>query len=500
MASKEVMVSAPLMVWLYDRTFVAGTFRKAWRQHGRYYFGLAATWLVLGWLVIGTGGRGGTAGFGTEVTWWAYALTQFGAITHYLWLSVWPQNLLFIYGTAFPKPGVENVPYVLLVVLLATGTWIALRRSPGIGFLGAWFFLVLAPSSSVVPVATETMAEHRMYLALAPVVVLAVLGLYRLVGKGSVVVFLALMMGLAWLTFHRNETYRSALTIWSDTVAKNPNDAGIHNELGHAFLQSGQIDGAIVHLQKALALKPDYAEAHDNLGAALFQEGQTDEAITQYQAAITINPDYADAHNNLGVALFQKDRVDEAIAQCQMAIRIKPDYAEARNNLAYALLQKREVDAAMAQALEALKIRPDYAKAQRNLGIALVQKGQVDEGLLHLQKALALQPDFVEAQSDLTHIAWIMATSPDASVRNGTKAVELARQTDQLSGGKNPVMAATLAAAYAEAGKFGDAIATAQHALQLAAGQTNATLVATLEAQLKLYQAGSPFHDTGASR
>jgi hypothetical protein len=165
------------------------------------------------------------------VTWWAYALTQFQAITHYLWLSVWPQNLTFhLWHGTLAKPGIEIVPYVLLVVLLATGTLIALRRSPGIGFLGAWFFLVLAPSSSVVPVATETMAEHRMYLALAPVVVLAVLGLYRLVGKGSVVVFLALMMGLAWLTFHRNETYRSALAIWSDTVAKNPNDAGIHNE------------------------------------------------------------------------------------------------------------------------------------------------------------------------------------------------------------------------------------------------------------------------------
>jgi tetratricopeptide (TPR) repeat protein len=145
-------------------------------------------------------------------------------------------------------------------------------------------------------------------------------------------------------------------------------------------------------------------------------------------------------------------------------------------------------------------MQPAYAEADYNLGHCLLQKGQVDEAVIHFQKALAVQPGLVEAQNDLARSAWIMATSPDAAVRNGTKAVELAQQADQLSGGKNPLMAATLAAAYAEAGKFGDAIATAQRALQLADGQKNATLVAALEAQLKLYQAGSPFHDTGASR
>jgi len=167
--------------------------------------------------------------------------------------------------------------------------------------------------------------------------------------------------------------------------------------------------------------------------------------------------------------------------------------------LSRTLLQKREVNAAIIQAREALKIRPDFAKARRNLGVALVQKGQVDEGVSQLQQALALQPDLWDAQSDLTQIAWIMATAPAASARNGSKALELALQTDRLSGGTNSVMAATLAAAYAETGQFPAAITTARRALQLASGQNNAALAVALASQLKLYEAGSPFHDSPKS-
>ena len=208
-----------------------------------------------------------------------------------------------------------------------------------------------------------------------------------------------------------------------------------------------------MQLQQALAIMPDFAEAHNNLGNVLLQRGKTDGAMAHFQKALAFQPDYAAAHYNLGNALFLKGQVDEAILHYQRA----------------------------------LAIQPDYAKACNNLGTALLQKGQVDEAVIHFQKALALQSGFVEAQNGLAHCAWILATSPDPSVRNGTKAVELARQTDQLSGGNNPVMVATLAAAYAEAGRFPEAITTAQRAVQLAASQNNAAMTAAFEAQLKLY-------------
>jgi tetratricopeptide (TPR) repeat protein len=292
---------------------------------------------------------------------------------------------------------------------------------------------------------------------------------------------------------HDNLDVTRLLAIQSD-------DAVAYYNLGIALLQKGLVDEAILHYQRAVEIQPDFVEAHYNLGNALLQKGLTDEAILHYQTAIGINPDYFDAHNNLGTAFFGKGKVAEAIAQYQAAIKIQPGNAETHNNLAYALLQNGEVEASIAQSREALKIRPDYAIARKNLGAALYQKGQVDEAIIQFQRALAIQPNLVEAQSDLAHIAWVLATSPDPSVRDGTKAVELAGQTDRLSSGRNPGMAATLAAAYAEAGRFPEAITTAQRALQLATSQNNATLAAALEAELKLYQAGFPFHDLNPSR
>ena len=170
MASKEVMVSAPLMVLLYDRAFLAGSFREAWRRRYGVYLALASTWVLLGWLVIVAGGRGGSAGFGAGVGSWAYLCTQFGAIVHYLKLSVWPHPLLLDYGRETVPITLEIVPDAILVVLLGLATLVALWRWPKIGFLGAWFFAILAPTSSIVPVATQVVAEHRMYLPLAAVV------------------------------------------------------------------------------------------------------------------------------------------------------------------------------------------------------------------------------------------------------------------------------------------------------------------------------------------
>ena len=266
------------------------------------------------------------------------------------------------------------------------------------------------------------------------------------------------------------------------------------------MFQKGQMDDAIFHFQKALAIQPDFVEAHYNLGNALLEKGQIDEAIVHYQTAIGIKPDYFDARNNLGTALLRMGKVAEAVTQYQAAIKFQPDNAEVHDNMAYVLLQNGELEASVGQSREALNIRPDDANALKNLGAALFKKGQVDDSIDQFQKALAIQPGLVEAQSDLAHIAWVLATSPDPTVRNGTKAVELAQQTDRLSGGMNPAIAATLAAAYAEAGRFPEAVTTAQRALQLATSQNNTALAAALETELKLYQAGSPLHDTGTSR
>ncbi|MEO6246922.1 MAG: hypothetical protein ABIQ12_15960, partial [Opitutaceae bacterium] len=182
MASKETAATAPLLVLLYDLAFVSGALREAWTTRRGYYVALAATWLLLLWLVVGTGGRGGTAGFGAEVSAWSYALTQCRALVLYLGLVAWPYPLVFDYGPAMAGDLGEVLPQAVLIAGLIGGVVVALVRRPALGFLGAWFLLLLAPSSSFIPVVTQTMAEHRVYLPLAALVVAVILLMHCALG------------------------------------------------------------------------------------------------------------------------------------------------------------------------------------------------------------------------------------------------------------------------------------------------------------------------------
>src|SRR5208283_721379 len=174
MASKEVMVTAPVMVLLYDRTFVSGSFREAGRRHRWLYLGLASTWVLLGWLMVGLHYRG--AGYGLGIPWWAYALVECRTVVQYLWLAIWPHPLVFDYGEFVPIRHMGDVaPHAVMLAVLVAGVLVELKRRPAIGLVGAWFFLILAPTSSVVPLVGQPMAEHRMYLPLAAVVTLGVM-------------------------------------------------------------------------------------------------------------------------------------------------------------------------------------------------------------------------------------------------------------------------------------------------------------------------------------
>ena len=420
MATKEVMVSAPLLVGLYDRTFVAGSFRAAWVRHGRYFTGLAATWLMLGYLVVHAGGsRAGAAGFGLGVSSWSYALTQCRALMLYLKLAVWPHPLVVDYGTGVDKHLGAVAPQTVALALLLAGTAIALWRRPVLGFLGAWFFVILAPSSSVVPLVTQTMAEHRMYLPLAAVVALAVCGGHALVirmGRHSeetyanalrcyLAALLALSVGLGILTAQRNADYRSTLAIWSDTVAKRPGNARAHSDLGEALMSAGRIQEAIAQFEEGLRLNPDYAETHNNLGNALSGlPGRSNDAIAEFQAALRLKPDSAVVHFNLGnLWLNTPGRLNDAIAEYEKAVRLNPEYAAAHNNLGGALsgLPDRLNDA-IAEYEEVLHLNPIFAEAHFNLGnLWLKMPGRTNDAITQYEATLRLKPDFVPAHLNL---------------------------------------------------------------------------------------------------
>ena len=404
MGSKEVMVSAPVMVLLFDRTFVAGTLREAWHRREKFYLGLAATWLPLAYLVASAGGnRGGTTGTGSGVTLGAYALTQFPAVVDYLWLSVWPHPLVFDYGVEWVKDALDAVPAALVVIALVAGTLVALRRWPVIGFAGAWFFSILAPTS-LVPGARQTMAEHRMYLALAAVVSLLVLGLYSWAGRRSLAVWLAAAVGLGWLTVERNRDYRTELAIWSDTVAKRPGNPWAQCNLGMALYEDGRAAAALPYFEKSIKIDPAEAGAQNDLGLALAQLGRLPEAVTAYETALRLRPNFAEAHNNLGLALSDLNRPAEALPHLERAVRLKPQLDAAHFNLGIALLHLGRPDEAAVRFREAIQINPRYAAAHTNLGNALFQLGRPTEAIGEFETATRLDPQDVKAQFNLAMV------------------------------------------------------------------------------------------------
>jgi len=406
MATKEAMVTAPVMVGLYDRTFLAGSFRAAWRRRRAYYAGLAATWLLLAFLVLSGGGsRGRAAGFGLGVTPGHYLLTQAWAIPHYLRLAVWPYPLVLDYGTYVATWAEAWLPGLFVCALLAATAWLlfqpaaqASRRA--LGFCGAWFFLILAPSSSVVPLVAQTVAEHRMYLPLAALIVLGVGAAYRGLGRSGLIASLAVASGCGVLTLARNADYLSAKAIWSDTVKHWPKNGRAYGGLGLALAAENRVPEAIACYRTGLQLSPGDADLESDLGCAYRLEGNPPEAIAAFHRAIRLRPDFAEAYNNLGDAQLAGRDPAAAVASLRTAVKIAPDFAEAHYNLGIALAAAgRPAEAAMAYA-RAVALNPGYAEANYNWGNVLVALGRPDEAAARFARAVRIQPEYAEAENN----------------------------------------------------------------------------------------------------
>ena len=398
MGTKEVMVSAPLIVLLYDRTFLSGSFRAAWHRHGRVHLALAATWIPLVGLVLHAANRGGTAGLGVGVSFWTYAATQFQALSHYLRLSVWPHPLVIDYGVQWVRSLGEVAPYAAGVALLLAATSVALLRRPALGFLGVSFFAILAPTS-LVPGTRQTLAEHRMYLSLAPVMVLAVVALFACLGRRARFVAAAAAVGLGWMTVQRNTVYRSDVAIWRDTVASRPGNAAAHNNYGNILAGAGQAGEAMAQYEEAIRLDPGYADAHFNAGKALAQLGRPSEAIAQYEDALRIRPNMADAQTALGIALEAAGRGDEAVAHYETALRLDPNDTDALNCLGRALARTGRLPEAIAHYERALRIDRALPEVHNNLGNALRAAGRTQEALAHFEEAVRLNPNYAAARN-----------------------------------------------------------------------------------------------------
>ena len=403
MATKEVMVTAPVVILLYDRTFLAGSFAAALKQRGRLYLGLAGGWILLGFLMHGVGQRGAGLGHGVSVG--AYALCECRAIVHYLALAAWPHPLVFDYGTDLGPGGAAAAPFALIVLALVLCMLLLVWRRPALGFAVFWFLAILAPTSSLVPIVLQPVAEHRMYLPLAAVVALAATGAYALLGRWSALPLAALALGLGAATHERNNDYRSPLLIWGDTVAKRPMNARAHCNLGNALLADHQVLAALSQFDEALRISPDDADTNLDLGVALVNLGRIDEALPRVQKALSANPALPEASFDLGWLFGKAGRTEEALEQYGRAIALRRDYADAHANMADLLVKSGRFLEAVPHYETALASGPPDPDLYYNLAYARIRTGHAADAIKDYERALELRPDFPEARHNLELLA-----------------------------------------------------------------------------------------------
>ena len=408
MGCKETMATAPLIVVLYDRVFLFDSVREAWRRRKTVYVGLAVSWLEFAGILML---RDETAGFRSNVSAWTYLLNQAQMITEYLKLTVWPRALVFDYGLPRQLRLTDVLPQLIFVSMLVILTGIALVFRPMAGFLGAWFFVILAPASSVIPVLSEVGAERRMYLPLAGLVVLAVIGGYRLLERmparafrpvalaGTIVVAGA----LAYATVRRNHEYAVPVLLMQGSVDRWPQSRARFN-LAAVLKADGRVDEAIAQLRIAV---PDNPQAQYVLGSELYDRGQFDDAIRElrrftgrFGPTPTASAVYeiVAARNLIALSLAQQRKLPEAVEEFERALQLDPDNADLHGNLAFILMQQRDFERARRHYEAQLKDRTGTAFALTNLGIALQELGRIEEAKARFRQALAIDPNYPEAR------------------------------------------------------------------------------------------------------
>jgi tetratricopeptide (TPR) repeat protein len=450
MATKEVMVSAPVIVFAYDRAFVAGSWREAWRARRWTYGALGSTWLLLGVLALGAGNRGGTSGMGSGVDAWSYWATQPAAVARYLRLCYWPTGQVFDYGTeGLNSPRADLTAWFLVAAIVGLSVGASLggdRRRLRWGFLGLMFLAVLAPTS-LVPGNRQTLAEHRMYLASAPVIVGSVLagvallnwalplglagitrrlvpalkrqrrdpivtrGVYEV---GFWLVVATSVVALARLTRSRNADYRTAVSLFATDVRRRPENPYARANLGMALFAEGRPEAALGPLRDALRLKPVYPVAEDDLGNVLLRLGHPDEAEACYRRAIAEDRHWAVPHNNLGRALLQEGDLAAAKVELTAALERDPTLTEARVNWAGLLARSGLAAEAEAEYRAILAAQPDQAGAHNDLGILLAHQGDWRRAAAEYRSATSTNPALPEAHANLADALAALGQYPEA--------------------------------------------------------------------------------------
>jgi protein O-mannosyl-transferase len=437
MASKESMVTAPVMVLLLDRVLLFRSFADAIRRRRSLYLGLFSTWVLLAILMAG-GGRT-TVGFNTGVDIWTYLLNQPPILLHYLRLVVWPRALVVDYGMTPPVDVLDVLWPSMAILALLIGALMAMRRWPVAGFLCLAFFILLAPTSSIVPIASEVGAERRMYLPLAAIVILAVCLVYRggciLLSRRTVdeaapgwrgsraaswiplTAVAILCAALTAGTYLRNREYHSELTLANTTVERRPHGRG-YFALGYALFEAGRRDEALDYFRRS---SEDFPRARFALGTELIADGHLDAGIEQlrmYAEALPFEAAVGSARYLIATTLLEQRQYAEALGELDLLLRIEPRNARAHAMLGEVLLLSHSRPDDAARHLQvAAALSPADARIHNLLGNALAVQRRYQEARVQFRAAVELDPGHQAARASLARLDRMLG-APDVSPQN----------------------------------------------------------------------------------
>ena len=392
------------------------------------------------------------------------------AIWFYIAKSVLPVNLCMIYPRwEISRITVTAIVPLFLLLVVIVGLWRVRHKWT---WAKAVLFALIAFAVTLFPVlgffdmyfmVFSRVSDHLAYLPLTVLIPLVAAGLGHIPRRQISVGLSALIIGsLLFLTFQRAKAFKSDEALWRDTVTKNPNAWNAHNNLACNLAEKGDIDAAMKHFALSLELNANNASAQRNYAKALVMKGRFTEAEPHFRASLEQKPNDADTLSNYAEALAANGRLTEAVERYSAALNIAPDH-----------------------------------KTRLRLAPLLAATGQAESAIKEFRLVLKEQPDSVEA---LNNLAWMLATSSDATLRNGNEAVEHADKAWKLTGGKEATMLSTLGAAYAEAGQFTNAITASQQAIALAQASGNTSIVRMNQQLQQLYRAGRAYHEQPRAR
>ncbi len=404
MGTKSTMITAPLTVFIYDAVFCSRSPRRAFLNHRPFYSGLAATWLIQIYLLFRTS-YADLAGLSPV----SYLLTQPGVVAHYIRLAFLPHPLCFDYGWPLAEGAGQVIPFALFIGALLWLTVTVLRKKPALGFAGIWFFLILAPTSSILPL-EDPASEHRMYLPLIALLAVVVVFLFeiskRIPSTGFRRAGRYLLTGAAvgifiFLTHRRNLLYRDPLLLWEDVVRQRPLHARGHYNLGVELTRRERKDEAINHYQKAVSLRPGYVDALNNLGTILVEKGKYRQALGYYGKILQINPYFWKARFNMGIALARLKKYREAVTSFREVLRVRPEFAPALFFTGDSLSRMGKIPEGITFYQQALKLDSDYINPIYNRGVELTNQNRRKDAIAVFEMILRLQPRYNPAREAL---------------------------------------------------------------------------------------------------